>query len=171
MPKTFSKTAMEVGQIADMKKQLERKREKMKDDRLAEMNKRVDAERAAKKAVSDVKAFSSKDKKEGTVLGRFGGQKGAMQRTEKSNAAKKVANDKSDVAMSKRSAPPANPPSTPKPQSPRQGLGTSTSKPPPPRPKDLNTPKPRPKKFKVGGTVNSRGNDGAVSGKKFSGTY
>ena len=30
---------------------------------------------------------------------------------------------------------------------------------------------PKPKGLKVGGTVNSRGNKGAVSGKKFSGTY
>jgi len=167
--------------MAEGQKELDRRLSKMKDDRYAAMNKRVEEENAKKKAVADVKAFSSKSKKEGTVLGRLGGQKGAMQRVEKSKAAQKVANDKSDVAMSKRSAPPANPvakskapaTSTVKPPPPRpKDLGSSSPKPPPPRPAGLGAkPPPRPKKFKVGGTVNSRGNKGAVSGKKFSGTY
>jgi hypothetical protein len=72
---------------------------------------------------------------------------------------------------------------TPKPPPPRP-KDLNTPKPPPPRPKDLNTPKPPPPRpkdlktskarstdFKVGGTVNSRGNRGALTGKKYSGTY
>ena len=99
------------------------------------------------------------EKKTGFTLGRFGGQKEATKSKSK-------------------------PSSTMKPPPPRpKDLGSSSPKPPPPRPAGLGVkpeprpaglgakPKPRPKKFKVGGTVNSRGNKGALSGKKFSGTY
>ena len=71
---------------------------------------------------------------------------------------------------------------TPKPPPPRpKDLGGSTpTQRPPPRPKDLgeSTPKQRPpeksdkvRSAKLGGMINSRGNKGAVSGKKFSGSY
>ena len=120
----------------------------------AQLNARVDAANAAKKAVADVKSFASKPKAGGAPAGRFGGQQGAMQNM----AAKKAANDKSDVQMSKRVQSPTNmkaatPNITPR-QSPNPSQNTMTSSPRPPQKPMTSSPRP-PKRpgFKAGGSV------------------
>ena len=122
--------------------------------RFAQLNARVDAANAAKKAVADVKSFSSKPKAGGAPAGRLGGQMGAMQNM----AAKKAANDKSDVQMSKRMQSPMNmkaatPNITPR-QSPNPSQNTMTSSPRPPQKPMTSSPRP-PKRpgFKAGGSV------------------
>lgn len=132
---------------------------KQKDkERIARLNAAVDAENAAKKAVADVKSFTSKPKAGGITLGRFGGQMAAMQNTAAKEAAKKAANDRSDVQMSKRVQSPKNtkaatPNTTPR-QSPNPSQNTMTSSPRPPQKPMTSSPRP-PKRpgFKAGGSV------------------
>ena len=131
-----------------------RRKEQESNERFAQLNKRVDAENAAKKAVAEVKSFASKPKAGGTPAGRFGGQQGAMQNM----AAKKAANDRSDVQMSKRVQSPTNtkaatPNTTPR-QSPNPSQNTMTSSPRPPQKPMTSSPRP-PKRpgFKAGGSV------------------
>ena len=101
-----------------------RRKEQEANERFAQLNKRVDAANAAKKPAA------SKPNAGGAPLGRFGGQQGAMQNM----AAKKAANDKSDVQMSKRVQSPTNmkaatPNITPR-QSPNPSAMTSSPRPP-----------------------------------------
>ena len=146
---------------------------KQKDkERIARLNAAVDAENAAKKAVADVKSFTSKPKAVGTPLGRFGGQMAAMENTAAKEAAKKAANDRSDVQMSKRVQSPTNteaateaaalrrlrliaqsPNTTPR-QSPNPSQKPMTSSPRPPQKPMTSSPRP-PKRpgFKAGGSV------------------
>ena len=116
--------------------------------RIAQLNARVDAANAAKKPAA------SKPNAGGAPLGRFGGQQGAMQNM----AAKKAANDKSDVQMSKRVQSPTNmkaatPNITPR-QSPNPSQNTMASSPRPPQKPMTSSPRP-PKRpgFKAGGSV------------------
>ena len=110
------------------------------------------------------------EKKTGFTLGRFGGQKEATKAKSKPSSTMKPPPPRpKDLGSSSPKPPPPRPAGLGvKPEPRPAGLGAK----PKPRPAGLGAkPKPRPKKFKVGGTVNSRGNKGAVSGKKFSGTY
>ena len=125
-----------------------RRKEQESNERFAQLNKRVDAANAAKKPAA------SKPNAGGAPLGRFGGQQGAMQNT----AAKKAANDRSDVQMSKRVQSPTNmkaatPNITPR-QSPNPSQNTMTSSPRPPQKPMTSSPRP-PKRpgFKAGGSV------------------
>ena len=124
-----------------------RRKEQESNERFAQLNKRVDAENAAKKAVADVKSFASKPKAGGTPAGRFGGQQGAMQNTAAKKAAKKAANDRSDVQMSKRvQSPNTTPRESPNPSQRLSSLhNPMTSSPRPPQKPMTSSPRP-PKK-------------------------
>ena len=141
------------------------------------MNKRVEEKNAKDKAAAKSKAMKTRTGYTNRAPGAISDlAKNMMTSAPDTKSSSGKSNTPVGSMPKKKAVPNTTPkqagPSTPKPQSPRQGLGTSTSKPPPPRPAGLGAkPPPRPKKFKVGGTVNSRGNKGAVSGKKFSGTY
>lgn len=153
-PQTQLNKSLSLTEERELKDFLERGKARESKTRDAQLNARVDAANAAKKAVADVKSFASKPKAGGAPLGRFGGQQGAMQNM----AAKKAANDMSDVQMSKRVQPPksmmaATPNTTPR-QSPNPSQNPMTSSPRPPQKPMTSSPRP-PKKpaFKAGGSV------------------
>jgi hypothetical protein len=142
-PQTQLNKSLSLTEERELKDFLERGKARESKPRDAQLNAKVNAENAAKKAAADVKSFTAKPKAGGAPLGRFGGQQGAMQNM----AAKKAANDRSDVQMSKRVQSPtsmkaATPNITPR-QSPNPSQNTMTSSPRPPK---------RPG-FKAGGSV------------------
>lgn len=153
-PQTQLNKGLTLTEQRQLKDYEERRRAEASKARDAQLNARVDAANAAKKAAADVKSFASKPKAGGAPAGRLGGQQGAMQNM----AAKKAANDRSDVQMSKRVQSPTNTkaatPITTTRQASKPSQNTMTSSPRPPQKPMTSSPRP-PKRpgFKAGGSV------------------